>query len=350
MNIEELQANYRAVAPLAQAFLAEFMHQFGALVSKADIKLGVPLEGRVKEWSSIATKLERKALQADNCKALGDLIGIRAITLFMRDVTALCRLVEKTFPIKEREDKAIPLDNSQFGYMSKHFVVGLPRAWRKVPAFSSDDFLVEIQVRTLSQHIWAAASHHLQYKKEADVPAKVSRSIHRVAALLETVDLEFERVLEEQAQYTKSAHAVDASTPLDVDNLRLLLEQSFPAENRGEHEVYSDVLTDLQAFGISTVEALRALVSKNRDAALAADKMHVEIQRKSAGRLGRTVSERVKRGAFFTHSGLARQLLSQEFKQKWEAYSMAQASKRDKTHYGKVNVIMEPPKNQLPVS
>lgn len=53
----------------------------------------------------------------------------------------------------------------------------------------------EVQVRTVTQHVWAAASHVLQYKQEASVPLPVRRSIYRVSALLETVDLEFERVL-----------------------------------------------------------------------------------------------------------------------------------------------------------
>jgi hypothetical protein len=63
------------------------------------------------------------------------------------------------------------------------------------------------------------------------------------------VDLEFERVLEQRAKYTKSPQAVEASTSLDADNLRLLLKQSLPPENEEIDEIYSDVLKDLREFG-----------------------------------------------------------------------------------------------------
>jgi ppGpp synthetase/RelA/SpoT-type nucleotidyltranferase len=59
----------------------------------------------------------------------------------------------------------------------------------------------ELQLRTLAQHIWAVASHKLQYKREASVPVPIRRSINRVSALLEMVDLEFDRVLLEREQY-----------------------------------------------------------------------------------------------------------------------------------------------------
>jgi hypothetical protein len=77
-----------------------------------------------------------------------------------------------------------------------HFVVEFPEPWFVVPTIGPMRGLrAEIQVRTHAQHIWADASHILQYKKESSVAPKTRRDIHRIAALLETVDLEFEKVL-----------------------------------------------------------------------------------------------------------------------------------------------------------
>jgi len=320
MRIEELQANYRSIEPLARTFLAEFTHQFSALLSKAEIKLGVPLESRVKDWHSLAAKIDKKSLKLDTCINLTDLIGVRAITLFKRDVASLVRLIEKTFPVQEKEDKADNLEQNRFGYLSQHFIVKLPRAWKKIPGFPGPDFIVEIQVRTLSQHIWAAASHHLQYKKEADVPPVVTRSIHRVAALLETVDLEFERVLEERARYMKSPRATDATSNLDTDNIKLLLDQSFPAENRDEDEAYSELLSDLRAFNITTVEALSKLIETYKNAALKAEAEAIEDVQSQTKPIG-TTTERTRRGVFFTHIGLARQLLVEKFGKKWNDFN-----------------------------
>jgi putative GTP pyrophosphokinase len=106
MESDELEADYRKIHSGALEFLREFLHQFEALVAKANVKLGVPIEGRVKEWSSISEKLVRKSLDVKTCQDLDDFIGIRVITLFARDVSKICRLMEKTFLVGSRENKA----------------------------------------------------------------------------------------------------------------------------------------------------------------------------------------------------------------------------------------------------
>jgi len=324
MKFETLQADYQAHEPAARAFLSEFLHQFTPLIEKSGVKLGVPLEGRVKEWSSLSEKLDRKAMQLESCKELADFIGVRAITLFSRDADTLCKLVEKTFTIRSKENKADELDQGHFGYLSRHYVVALPKAWKKVPAFTGLDYCAEIQVRTLSQHIWAAASHFLQYKKESDVPKDVGRAIHRVAALLETVDLEFERVLSERENYTKSPAATASATSLDTDNLQIILDEAFPPDNKHADETYSVLLTDLRAFGITTVDKLRALIKARFAGAMIREKKALESRMGQINPLG-TNRARIEKGVFYTHVGLARQLLAEEFGNKWEQYISARA-------------------------
>lgn len=319
MQCSDLNKDYLAHKPAADAFLSEFMHQFHALIKKTDVKLGVPLEGRVKEWASIEEKLTRKAMDLTSCRELKDLIGVRAITLFKRDAHTLCRLIEKTFNVSSKEDKEKELDAARFGYISQHLIVRIPKTWGQTPAFSGLDFSVEIQIRTLSQHIWAASSHLLQYKKEADVPLEVSRSIHRVAALLETVDLEFERVLDERDTYTKSRKATSPQTPLDTDNIQIILRDFFPPENIVGNEIYSELLSDLKAFGIKTVDELKKLAAKHVKAAIIKDKQRVDKLKKEPDPYITSV-ERIRRGVFFSHVGLARQLLSEEFGEKWKDY------------------------------
>jgi putative GTP pyrophosphokinase len=326
MKFDTLQADYNAHEAPARAFLSEFLHQFLPLIQKSGVKLGVPLEGRVKEWSSVSEKLDRKEIRLDSCKDLADFIGVRAITLFSRDADTLCRLVETTFPIRAKEDKAQVLDQGHFGYLSKHFVVTLPRAWKEVPTFSGLDYCVEIQVRTLSQHIWAAASHLLQYKKESDVPRAVGRSIHRVAALLETVDLEFERVLQERHDYTQSPKATASATPLDADNIKLILDESLPSANKSGDEVYSDLLTDLATFDISTVEGLRTLIKEHLRGAMDDENKQLESRRGHKKPLGTTL-ERMAKGVFYTHVGLTRQLLADKYGKKWDSYNSNRSAK-----------------------
>jgi len=166
--------------------------------------------------------------------------------------------VRKTFSIENEEDVTDRLGNSEFGYQSLHYGITIPNTWATVPTFSGcAGIIAEIQLRTIAQHTWAAASHLLQYKQESGIPFEVRRSIHRVSALLETVDLEFERALIERDEY------LDESSPdrsgdelLNVDLLSGALTNLLPIANRLENEDYNTILSRLNKFNINTLQQL----------------------------------------------------------------------------------------------
>lgn len=316
----KLEPEYRRLAPLAETFREEVSRQLDQLLQDADVTLGFPIESRVKGWDSIAEKIERKSLQLPSLSDLHDLVGFRIVLLFQRDVDVACRAVENHFDIIDSYDTQERLSEDQFGYSSKHFIVRLPRAWLTMPTFTQlGNLQAEIQVRTVAQHIWAAASHKLQYKQEQNVPLPVRRSISRVSALLETVDLELERVLKDRESYraTLDSSSVDAileetDSVLDVDLLQRLLSAEFPQENRGENEDYGELLQELARAGIGTSRQLRDLISKYKDRALKSDKAMVKAKRAQLDRgepIRGTSTDRIRRGVFFTHVGLVRQLL-----------------------------------------
>src|SRR5690606_6286322 len=77
----------------------------------------------------------------------------------------------------------------KFGYSSAHLVLGVKDDWLKTPDWEDHlDKKVEVQIRTLSEHIWAETSHSLFYKREENIPTVISRDLYRLAALLEVVD------------------------------------------------------------------------------------------------------------------------------------------------------------------
>jgi hypothetical protein len=190
------------------------------------------------------------------------------------------------------------------------------------------EFLFEIQVRTISQHIWAAASHKLQYKVEESVPPPLRRSIHRVSALLETVDLEFDRILKERQSYRENdIPSTSDSEPLNVDLLGSLLNTFFPVVNRIEGEPYSELLSNLNSLSVTTVADLKTLLQKHLDTALEADKIEVQDRRKTSKYHG-TSKERTNMGVYFTHVGLARNVLKAEFGDKTNDIFLASAKMR----------------------
>jgi ppGpp synthetase/RelA/SpoT-type nucleotidyltranferase len=322
-SLPELESQYKAVSPLAERFAEELKHQLEHLLIDASISLSFPIQQRVKAWSSIAEKFERKSLQLRELKQLNDLVGLRLILQFRRDIATVSGLIDKHFRVIEKYDTVERLKEDQFGYSSTHFVIELPESWLAVPTLSSLKGLrAELQVRTTAQHIWAAASHTLQYKQEESVPLPIRRAIHRVSALLETVDLEFERVLEQRAAYRQEVSIEQSPAPLNVDLLEKLLDSQWPLENKAPDEDYAELLRDLLAFEIGTSKTLLDLIIKHRSSVLQHDKEQAEREMKEQREkpLPGTSPERIERGVFFTHGGLTREALSEEFGRAWLKY------------------------------
>ena len=90
---------------------------------------------------------------------------------FLTDLDKIDELIRSTFEVMSPEDTADRLGEAQFGYQSLHYTIKVPLIWLEIPTMADfGDIQAEVQVRTLAQHIWAAASHKLQYKNEASVP------------------------------------------------------------------------------------------------------------------------------------------------------------------------------------
>lgn len=307
-------------APRAERLRVALVEQVSRLLRDKQVSLGVPLESRVKPLESLSEKIERKTLALDRLVQLTDLVGIRIILLFKRDLEVVQELISNAFRLLSSEDVAGRLDETHFGYQSLHVVVQLPEQWLAVPTLADlGDIKAEFQVRTLAQHIWAAASHELQYKREASVPPPIRRSIHRVSALLETVDLEFDRVLSERVSYVAGASPSTSDEILNVDLLAAVLNENFPPENLQIPEAYAQLLDELGAFGVKTAADLRRLISKHK--AGVAESEAYELQSRAGERDPEgTTKERMAAGVFFTHVGLAREVLRQEFGTRYEIY------------------------------
>lgn len=319
MSIEALKTQYSECAGRANRLRETMTVQLGELLARDRIALGVPMESRVKSWESIEDKLERKGLSITDINALDDLIGLRLILLFRSDLDTVNRLIAQTFDVLSSEDTARRLNEAQFGYQSQHYILRIPSSWQAIPSMADlRELKVEVQVRTLAQHMWAAASHKLQYKQEKSVPPPLRRTIHRVAALLETVDLEFDRVLVERKEYEESGiPALEGSEPLNVDLLASILGDLFPPQNRKDEEDYGELLSDLDALSIRTSDGLKSLLQKHRNTAIDQDKREV-AKRKRSGRFTGTSEERIRRGVFYSHCGLTRKVLLEEFGKKAE--------------------------------
>jgi putative GTP pyrophosphokinase len=314
-KLKEIEAQYHERFQLATEFSSAMARELNSLVTNRNIALATPIESRVKDLASICKKIESG--RATSVASMNDFVGLRIVVLFQRDLEIIHQSLLERFNIHKHEDTGERLSESQFGYRSVHYVVGIRGTWLEIPSWERHGAQrCEIQVRTMAQHIWAAASHKLQYKEESSVPAPVRRAISRVSALLETVDLEFERVLKERETYVAKPRSVDEA--LNVENLRQVLDQTLPAANKDDHnnEDYADLLPDLFRFDMKTVGDLKTFVTGNLGVALAKDKLIV-----SEGPLENNADrDRIARGVFFTHVGLVRGCLENVHGQTWNDY------------------------------
>lgn len=304
---ERLEAEYLAESAAASRLIACLREQIAAILAKNDIALAVPMESRLKTWSSIKEKIERKQIDASKLSDIYDLVGIRIILLFHRDIKILDELIKAIFSVVSAEDTAARLGENQFGYQSNHYVVKLPDSWIEIPSYSDlGSLTAEIQVRTLAQHMWAAASHKLQYKREDSVPIQLRRTISRVSALLETVDLEFGRVLEERALYVSEIKIENKNEELNVDVLSALLSEIYPERNADEtdEDGYDELLKDIRSYGVAGKIELREFLENTRQKVLKLDKEYAEGQ--DPDDVDEEDLGRYALGIYFTHVGLAR--------------------------------------------
>lgn len=316
-HLLRLQQEYRDIEPAAAALAQLMVRELQTVLRAAGISLAVPIERRVKTWNSIEQGFLRagsnlggfRRFSGATLSELSDLVGIRVVVLFARDIKRVGTAIAETFHVLEADDKSRSHSVDQFGYTSIHYDVAVPREWVVIPSIRAfDQFCAEIQVRTLAQHMWAAASHELQYKVEESVPDEFRRSIHRIASLLEMVDAEYERLLVEREEYRSKIENDGADSRLNTDILRSVLDKRLPRTNRAGWEPYSMLVWELSKLGIVRRSDLEGLIARRLCAALDEDRKIVERDQGAS-----TTS--TDRDHFFTHTGLLTIMLEKEFGQ-----------------------------------
>lgn len=310
--------DYKAVLPALQEGCDRIRMQIGLLLRSEDITLGAPLEARVKSWPSLCDKLDRSKKKASSLGDIKDLLGVRVILLYRPDIERTLEVLRGEFPIDAEEKKGMDAEADGFGYQSVHVILRQPpNPYAPTNSVVVEDQRVEVQIRTLAQHIWAAASHDLQYKKERAVPKPLRRTIQRVSALLETIDLELERVLEEREDYVAEIATNVDQLVLDIDILRKLLIDRLPPEYRDPDERYAKILEALRNAGIDDIGTLTELLERRLADAVAFDSQIVSALKNPRANFGNArladyKPERVERGVYFSYEGLVRKMLDFE--------------------------------------
>jgi ppGpp synthetase/RelA/SpoT-type nucleotidyltranferase len=311
LSAVQVEEQYIATRALADRMLEGVRVQLLRLFNDNDVTLAVPIESRVKHISSIVEKVERKSIILHSIFDVDDLVGLRIILLFESDVQKVCDLIEGNLSVISKTASLERLDTNSFGYASEHFTIKLPSTWLNVPSYRGlDSVRAEIQVRTLAQHMWAAASHKLQYKHEASVPIPLRRALSRASALLEIVDKEFSRVLDERRNYLDDISTIAPDEPLNVDIISSVLSSKLPLANKQDGERYEEILSELFVEGIATRKQLEDFIDAYLIRAVREDFEQAESVMRDPEDYDDNHRARAKQGVYFTHPGLIRVALS----------------------------------------
>jgi putative GTP pyrophosphokinase len=315
-----LRESYDNVTPEARNFSEALKDQLSVLLRQNTLSPAVPIESRIKLWPSILSKLDRLGEQWKDVREIWDLIGLRLIFLFPEETARACSLIDQNFDVLYRSNEGQKHSTNEFGYQSIHFTIRPLKKWLQVPTFRNHTgFQAEIQVRTLSQHNWAVASRLLQYNNQEYAPPSVQRSMYRVAALLEVVDLELDRVQRLREHYKQQLSSSSYSEELNVDLLESLLEAHMPHSHGVDGDDYAGLMIDLNKVKITTGHQVISLIDKHLPQALSNDAAVV-----SAIRSGDTSFEidrqRLRKGVFYSHVGLMQNILNLEFGLAWRKH------------------------------
>jgi putative GTP pyrophosphokinase len=262
----ELRTQYEAIRPALAPQLAAFAAHLAALIAEADLKPVLPIDVRLKSWSSIEEKLTRVPMNLRSINDLDDLLGARVIFLYGEDLRDAAQLVERKLEISKEHLVARHLGADKFGYNSLHYVI----QW----GAGGQTGRIELQLRTLAQHIWATASHDLQYKRENTLPLGLRRAMNRVSAVLEIVDDELNRLRYQHRDYNESGFSIEdlEAEELSVINLQLTVDSLLPDREVSPNHEYVAVLGELLYQGVRTRAKLREVIFRHRTAAFEIEK------------------------------------------------------------------------------
>lgn len=314
---EEILASYPVIASNAERMCLEISRQIDIIVKENNYQLGFPIQYRVKTKESIASKLAEGVVTIKSLEQMQDVAGMRITLLFTRDIEDLIQKIGDVFVIVKRYNTQDKLNEDQFGYSSIHLIIRIDERWLQLPTFANlNQMKMEIQIRTLAQHTWAASSHALQYKRESSAPKPLRRSINRIAALLEMVDLELERLLNEQSNYIDNIYSSNTEE-INVNSLETLLDEILPLKNKALIERYDDLVDEINHTDLDSLTKLREYILSHLDAAIEKDQKQVVVLRKALDKGSHIVpgidEERLSKGVFYTHTGMTRGILRAEY-------------------------------------
>lgn len=226
---------------LYKTFETKMLHLISDLLAEHDINVN-SISTRVKDKKSLEKKLLIKN-KYTNIHEITDIVGLRIVTYFEDEVDVIADIISKEFEIDipNSVDKRI-IEYDKFGYSSLHYVASLNSSRNNLSEYKAcKNLKFEIQIRSILQHAWAEVEHDIGYKSKGQVPDILKRNFSRVAALLETADLEFTKLRIKLTKYEEEVENEISQNPntVDLNNISL---KSFYQNDPIIKEIDSEII------------------------------------------------------------------------------------------------------------
>lgn len=261
--------HYKSLAAMVSATLKSTLDGHG--ISYVDIPF------REKSKKSFLKKIEDKNKEKTySPKDMTDLAGIRVITLIESDIKKVSELIHILFKVHPEDsiNKTESLGEDKVGYRSVHFVCDIGETRAELPEW---EFLkghsFEIQVRTALMHAWAEIEHDRGYKLSGKLPSDLARRFSLLSGLLESADLEFNRLTIEIEEYAKKLNTkIQENEELNIElttiGIKTLIKKKYielcpNLDTLGLGITNEQVLKELQQFGVKNLNDLDKLIIEN---------------------------------------------------------------------------------------
>jgi putative GTP pyrophosphokinase len=281
-------------------------------------------DNRLKSWKSLMHKIENSDIKYESVHDMQDLIGVRIICLNKSAELEIVSLIKKLLKPFKTYDTQTRLSENEFGYSSIHVLgkINIETA-RKIDSANPTLYhnkKYEIQVRTMSEHIFSMLSHKFSYKSAKYIPSEIKRPLYRIAALTEIMDNEIRNFEEARTKYIEGFNATK-SEEINIDNLQQFLKSKFKGNRDiGNNEDFEGLIKDLHHFNIKSIKDLNNLHKKNYSDFLKLEKKQLKYLETKAGKNNDFVVRFKKLGHIYSFVGAVRGILNQEFKSEWADY------------------------------
>lgn len=262
----EIEERYNRNLPIYESLGKEVEERLKYILEENYIKYHY-VTYRVKTFDSFRRKIVRHQIK-NPFEEINDILGVRIVCVFRSDLERIDRIIRKNFEIIDFSKKLEDVEFDRFGYMSNHYVIKEIR----YDFQNRKGINYELQVRTILMDAWASISHHLDYKKDIDIPNDLKKDFYALSGLLYSADTQFEMLKNGREKYVRQTmesfihNGLQADIELNLDNVKAYLDIKFPEDPISDMYIVTIIKEALERDNVKDFSQLDHILNVTKEA------------------------------------------------------------------------------------